>query len=133
MQYYPLVTGDSSIFLSIQDDETLPNDVNTCSNLSRILNADFDTSRSTLIVNGTALSSNERKFNLSHTRSSNLLTKEINFQYNTSDEGFYVFLLYTNSKNIEYNRCHDYIYNYDLNIRHLSLSIFHFNLRTYSK
>ena len=96
MQYYPLVTGDSSTLLSIQDDETLPNDVNTCSLLRRVFN-NFD---DTLIINGTALSSNERKFNLSHTRSSNLLTKEINFQYNTSDEGFYIYILYTDSNNV---------------------------------
>ena len=85
MYYYPLVMGDSSTLLTIQDNETLTSDPT----LNYVLRNSLRYSSASLSVNGTTLISNQRKFNLSHTLNGSNIMKEINFQYNTSDEGLF--------------------------------------------
>lgn len=144
MHYYPLVTGDSSTLLSIWDNDTLPND----GILYRVLSYSLRYSYAMLSVNGTSLSSSQGKFNFSQTLiGSNILTKEINFQYDASDEGFYnhflsIYYFYIEDQLI-YDRyilyprcrCRDYSSHiaYALGIRIMSLSAQTFILQTYSK
>lgn len=94
MQYYPLVNENSSTLLSIQHNESLSNSLYYfLTDLERYLSALY----ATISVNGSTLTSNPRKFNLSHTiRSSNLMN-ELNYEYNATDEGLYSLLLYTYS------------------------------------
>ena len=138
-QYYPLVIRDSSILLAIQDNETLPNDPTLHSVVWYILRY---YSSAQLSVNGTRLSSNQRKFNLTNIiTGSNLLRNEIDFRYNSSDEGLYIHLLYTYYIDIEdelrYNDCRCYGYrshvSVSLDIFETSFPVFYFNLKTYSK
>lgn len=144
-QYYPLVIGNSSTLLSIQDTEELThsNYHYHYSTLSYILR--YSSTR--LSVNGTTLSSNPRKFNLSNTLlGSTHLTTQINYQYNASDEGYYIHLLYIFSSDVYFELQHHrfpfqcwcsytghYIHAISLNINRLSFPSFHFILRTYSK
>ena len=64
--------------------------------------------------------------------------KEINFQYNTSDEGLYIHLLtmfFLDEEVFDYDcRCYEYMYHiHNLNIYRMSYSTFHFILKTYSE
>ena len=139
--YYPLVTGDSSTLLSIQDNETLPDNYF----LHFIIDIYMYGVQYGLSVNGTMLTHNQREFNLSHNkeRNANPLTKEINLQYNTSDEGFYIYLLYVSSSSISSGLNNDFrclCGYYDSHVySHLDInyaapfSAFPFIVRTYSK
>ena len=137
MYYYPLVMGDSSILLTIWDNETFTSD----HILYYVLRNSLRYSSASLSVNGTTLISNQRKFNLSQMLIGSNIVKEINFQYNTSDEGFYIHLFTINYFDVEdalfYDygcRCYDYRRHiYSLSIFRMSHSTLHFLLRTYSK
>ena len=141
--YYPLVTGDSSTLLSIKDNETLPDNYF----FHFIIDIYGSGVQYGLSVNGSMLTHNQREFNLSHNkeRNANPLTKEINLQYNTSDEGFYIYLLYVSLSSIRSGlnidlryqcRCGNYgsyVYSH-LDINYAApFSAFPFIVRTYSK
>ena len=137
MYYYPLVMGDSSSLLTIQDNETFTAD----STLGYVLRNSLRYSSTSLSVNGTTLISNQRKFNLSQTLIGANIVKEINFQYNTSDEGLYIHLCTIHysilQETLFYDygcRCYEYMYYIalNLNIRRISYPILHFVLKTYS-
>ena len=92
LQYYPLV--NSTLF-------TIIHDTNLSSSWTSNITASIIRSSrylsSSLSVNGLRLASDASKFNLSlTTMESGVLTQVINFQYNFSDEGFYVHNLYSN-------------------------------------
>lgn len=145
LHYYPLVNGNLSTLLSIHHNESLPNSIYyLLQDLRYILSSYY---YATLSVNGTTLSSNPRKFNLSYTITRSKLTKEMNYQYNTADEGFYDHLHYVYSQYVYYaqdyyfflpsclcysGRFYSYV-GHSLNIQYLSLQSSYFILRTYSK
>ena len=137
LRHYPLVTGDSSTIISIQDSETYD------ATLNYMITSTLSYSSVMLSVNGTLLVSNGRKFNLSQTTiGSSTLLKEINFQYNVSDEGFYIYQPYIIIVYIEdvlhyrYHYCNRYDhsdYVWDLNLLYLSFTTLPIILKTYSK
>ena len=136
LRHYPLVTGDSSTIISIQDSETYD------ATLNYMITSTLSYSSVMLSVNGTLLVSNGRKFNLSQTTiGSSTLLKEINFQYNVSDEGFYIYqpyiLYYYIEDELRYYygyRCYDHSdYALDLNQLYISFTTLPFVLKTYSK
>ena len=143
LQYYPLVSGDTSTLLSIEDySETWMS--YSGYHISTVL----PNSRATLSVNGNMLVSDGSggKFNISQTIIGyNTLLKEIFFQYNASDEGFYIYLPYIgyyyiqhlHSDSYHYYGYHcydysDYVSGY-LNLYYLSFTTLPFVLKTYSK
>ena len=138
MQYYQPANEDFNTLLTIENSETWEND----STLNYVLSSSiqyYSTAR--LTVNGTTLSNSE-KFNLSQTiMESNTIVKEINYQYNPSDEGFYIPLLsiynYDIYRALRYNACYCRSYRYfvalHLDISYLSFTTLPFILRTYGK
>ena len=91
LQYYPLV---NNLF-------TIIHDTNFSSSwTSTIIASIIRSSRylsSSLSRNGSRLASDASKFNLSLTiMESGVLTQGISFQYNFSDEGFYIYNLHAN-------------------------------------
>ena len=135
LRHYPLVTGDSSTLISIQDSETYDATLNY-----NMITSILSYSSVMLSVNGTLLVSNGRNFNLSQTIiGSNTLLNEINFQYSTSDEGFYIYLPYIDIIYYYYfyrsRGCYEFIeyVTVYLSLEHLSFSALPFILKTYSK
>ena len=136
MQYYQPANEDFNTLLTIENSETWEND----STLNYVLSSSIQYSTTRLTVNGTTLSNSE-KFNLSQTiMESNMIVKEINYQYNPSDEGFYIPLLsidylyiYYTILDVCYCRSYRYFVAYDLDIRYLSFTTLPFILRTYSE
>ena len=98
---------------------------------------------SSLSVNGLILAFDASKFNISQTvLGSGALTQVINFQYNSSDEGFYFHSLYFSDASLLYyslrdqgHRCRNHRRYADgyLFLYPLSFAIFPFILTTYSK
>ena len=97
---------------------------------------------SSLSVNGSILASDASKFNLSQTAmESGVLTQVIDFQYNFSDEGFYIhnLLIYPYDLNgvlrDQGHRCrgHRRYADRHLFLYPMSFAIFPFILTTYSK
>jgi hypothetical protein len=139
LQYYPLVNSDSNILFTISHDTNFSS--SWTSNID-ITDRAIRYLSSSLSVNGSRLASDASKFNLLQTAMENgVLTQVINFQYNISDEGFYVHSLYFSDPYYLYRadrvrRCRDH-YNYAdryLNLyRALSFVIFPFILTTYSE
>lgn len=137
MQYYQPANEDFNTLLTIENSETWESDTT----LNYVLSSSIQYSTARLTVNGTTLSNSE-KFNLSQTiMASNTIVKEINYQYNPSDEGFYIPLLSINYYYIyralryvcSYCRSYQYFVAYNLYIPYLSFTTLPFILRTYSK
>ena len=135
IQYYPLINRDVSTLLMISHDTNLSSSW-TYNIVSDILNY----VSSALSMNGSRLASDASKFNLSHTvMGPGTLTQVINFQYNISDEGFYVHYQYLSSLYYLYHiqgyRCDDhYDYaSYYLHLYRISFVTFPFILTTYRK
>ena len=138
MEYYPVLTGESSIKLTIQSNQTWHS--GSLNNAINDLHNYFGFTMQ-LSVDGSALSHNSEKFNLSEMLTDYNLLEEIAFQYTTADEGFYIHQLSVDSYFIEdvlhylhRCRCHDYSFHrYYLHSHVLSFPSLHFLLRTYSK
>ena len=136
MQYYQPANEDFDTLLTIENSETWGNDAT----LNYVLSSNIQYSAARLTVNGTTLSNSE-KFNLSQTiMASNTIVKEINYQYNASDEGFYIPLLsidyyyiYRALRYVCYCGSYRLFVVYDLGISYLSFTTLPFILRTYSK
>ena len=148
LRYYPLVKGDSNTSLTVSHDTNLSSSW-TFNITAGIITSKFNYLSSALSVNGSRLASDASKFNISQTAmESGILTKEINFQYNFSDEGFYIHYLYL-SDSYYLNRvlgdqgysCNDHYYytagylflSQSLRLHQISLVVFPFILTTYSK
>ena len=92
LQYYPLANNISSTLF------TVSHDINVSSSWTLSITAGVIRSgylSSSLSMNGSRLASDASKFNITQAaRESGVLTQVMNFQYNFSDEGFYIHYLY---------------------------------------
>ena len=136
VQYYPLANDNSTTLLTVSHDTNLSSSW-TFNLLAGVLNY----VHSALNVNGSRLASDASKFNLSQiAMESGILTQVINFQYNLSDEGFYVHSFYLSDPYYLYRvhksrRCEDYYDYADIYLRlyRISFVTFPFVLTTYSE
>ena len=141
LQYYPLVNGDSNTLLTISHDTNLSSSWTYNITAAVIRSAYLSSS---LSVNGSPLAFDASKFNISQTAmESGVLKQVMNFQYNFSDEGFYIYYLYFSHPYYLYDvlrdqghRCQDHYYRYAdgyLFLSPISFVIFPFILSTYGK
>ena len=140
LQYYPLVNGDSNTLLTIGHDTNLSSSW-TLNITAAVIRSNYLSS--SLSVNGSRLASDASKFNVSQIATeNNILKLVLNFQYNFSDEGFYIHSLYFFDPYDLYDVLRDqghrcwYLYRYAdryLGLYPISFAFFPFILTTYSK
>lgn len=141
LQYYPLVNGDSNTLLTISHDTNLSSSW-TLNITAAVIRSNYLSS--SLSVNGSRLASDASKFNVSQiAMENNILKLVLNFQYNFSDEGFYIHSLYFFDPYDLYDVLRDqghrcryqilYYADHYLGLHPMSFAFFPIILTTYSK